>query len=54
MTISRNNVRRKSYAAVRVVEVSRAHRGMLLRDELPGFRRHVPEVPRQRLEEGLT
>jgi predicted ATPase with chaperone activity len=35
-------------------EVSRARRGMLLRDELPGFRRHVPEVPRQRLEEGLT
>jgi magnesium chelatase family protein len=34
-------------------EVSRAHHGILFLDELPEFRRHVLEVPRQPLAESV-
>jgi magnesium chelatase family protein len=35
-------------------DVSLAHHGMLVLDELPAFRRHVLEVLRQPLKEGVT
>jgi magnesium chelatase family protein len=34
-------------------DVSMAHQGMLLLDELPECRRHVPDVRRQPLDEGV-